>query len=359
MIDFAAKNGFKGILIEGWNVGWDGEWFGTGWDFDFTKAYPDYNLAEVARYAESKGVGLIAHNETGGNIAVYEKQMDAAYDLYQRLGIHAIKTGYVADAGGIQALGPDGKIHFEWHMGQVMARHHLKVVTEAAAHHIAIDDHEPIKDTGIRRTYPNWVAREGQRGMEYNAWGAPKNPPEHEANLVFTRMLSGPMDFTPGILSLKGKGDTPILSTLAKQLALYVVIYSPIQMAADLPENYEANPKTFQFIKDVAVDWDDTRMLAGDVGDLAVFARKQRGSPNWFLGAVGDEQERHFDVALDFLDPGRRYRAEIYRDGDDADYRTNPRSIVIEQRIVTAKDRMAMRIAPGGGAAVRFVALDH
>ena len=153
--------------------------------------------------------------ETGGNIAVYEKQMDAAYDLYQRLGIHAIKTGYVADAGGIQALGPDGKIHFEWHMGQVMARHHLKVVTEAAAHHIAIDDHEPIKDTGIRRTYPNWVAREGQRGMEYNAWGAPKNPPEHEANLVFTRMLSGPMDFTPGILSLKGKGDTPILSTLA------------------------------------------------------------------------------------------------------------------------------------------------
>jgi len=359
MIDFAAKNGFKGILIEGWNVGWDGEWFGTGWDFDFTKAYPDYNLAEVARYAESKGVGLIAHNETGGNIVVYEKQMDAAYDLYQRLGIHAIKTGYVADAGGIQALGPDGKIHFEWHMGQVMARHHLKVVTEAAAHHIAIDDHEPIKDTGIRRTYPNWVAREGQRGMEYNAWGAPKNPPEHEANLVFTRMLSGPMDFTPGILSLKGKGDTPILSTLAKQLALYVVIYSPIQMAADLPENYEANPKTFQFIKDVAVDWDDTRMLAGDVGDLAVFARKQRGSPNWFLGAVGDEQERHFDVALDFLDPGRRYRAEIYRDGPDADYRTNPRSIVIEQRIVTAKDRMAMRIAPGGGAAVRFVALDH
>jgi alpha-glucosidase len=357
MIDFAAKNGFKGILIEGWNVGWDGEWFGTGWDFDFTKAYPDYDLAQVARYAQSKGVGLIAHNETGGNIAVYQEQMDAAYDLYERLGIHAIKTGYVADAGGIQALGPDGKIHFEWHMGQVMARHHLKVVTEAAAHHIAIDDHEPIKDTGIRRTYPNWVAREGQRGMEYNAWGDPKNPPEHEANLVFTRMLSGPMDFTPGILSLKGKSDTPILSTLAKQLALYVVIYSPIQMAADLPENYEANPKTFQFIKDVAVDWDDTRMLAGDIGDLAVFARKQRDASTWFIGAVGDEQERHFDVALDFLDPARRYRAEIYRDGDDADYHTNPRSIVIEQRIVTAKDRLALRIAPGGGAAVRFVAM--
>jgi alpha-glucosidase len=356
-IDFAAKNGFGGVLVEGWNKGWDGDWFGNGWDFSFTEAYPDFDLPAVAAYARKKGVELIGHHETAGNIANYEKQMDAGFDLYQRLGIHAVKTGYVADAGGIQALGADGKIHFEWHQGQVMVDHHMKVVTEAAKHQIAIDAHEPVKDTGLRRTYPNWVSREGERGMEYNAWGTPKNPPEHEANLVFTRMLSGPMDFTPGILSLKGKGDTPILSTLAKQLALYIVIYSPIQMAADLPENYAANPKTFQFIKDVAVDWDDTRMLAGEVGDLAVFARKQRGSPNWFLGAVGDEQERHFDVPLDFLEPGRRYRAEIYRDGDDADYRTNPRSIVIEQRIVTSKDRMAMRIAPGGGAAVRFVAL--
>jgi alpha-glucosidase len=334
-----------------------GDWFGQGYDFSFTEAYPDFDLAEVARYAKSKGVAIIGHHETAGNIANYEKQMDAALDLYQRLGIHAVKTGYVADAGGIQALGPDGKIHFEWHQGQVMVNHHLKVVTEAAKRHIAVDPHEPVKDTGLRRTYPNWVSREGERGMEYNAWGNPKNPPEHEANMIFTRMLSGPMDFTPGVLSLTGKGDTQILSTLAKQLALYVVIYSPIQMAADLPENYLANPKPFQFIKDVAVDWDDTRMLAGEVGDYAVIARKQRGSPNWFLGAVGDEQERHFDVALDFLDFGRRYRAEIYRDGDSADYRTNPRNIVIEQRIVTSKDRMAMRIAPGGGAAVRFVAL--
>ena len=357
MIDFAAKNGFGGVLVEGWNKGWDGDWFGNGWDFSFTQPYPDFDLPAVAAYARKKGVGLIGHHETAGNIANYEKQMDAAFDLYQRLGIHAVKTGYVADAGGIQALGADGKIHFEWHQGQVMVDHHMKVVTEAAKHRIAVDAHEPVKDTGLRRTYPNWVSREGERGMEYNAWGTPKNPPEHEANLVFTRMLSGPMDFTPGILSLKGKDNTQILSTLAKQLALYIVIYSPIQMAADLPENYAANPKTFQFIKDVAVDWDDTRMLAGEVGDFAVFARKQRGSPNWFLGAVGDEQERHFDVPLDFLDPGRRYRAEIYRDGDNADYRTNPRSIVIEQRTVTSKDRMAMRIAPGGGAAVRFVAL--
>jgi alpha-glucosidase len=360
-IDFAAKNGFHGMLVEGWNKGWDKvgdmDWFGWGWGFSFTQPYPDFDIAEVVRYGKSKGVGLIGHHETAGNIANYEKQLIPALDLYKRLGVHAVKTGYVADAGGIQALGADGKIHFEWHQGQAMVNHHLKVVIEAAKRQIAVNPHEPVKDTGLRRTYPNWVSREGQRGMEYNAWGDPKNPPEHEANLVYTRMLSGPMDFTPGILSLKGKGDTPILSTLAKQLALYVVIYSPIQMVADLPENYEANPKPFQFIKDVAVDWDDTRVLAGEVGDLAVIARKQRGSPNWFLGAVGDEQERHFDVPLSFLDPGRRYRAEIYRDGDDADYRTNPRSIVIEQRTVTSRDRMAMRIAPGGGAAVRFVAL--
>ncbi|MCH8617125.1 glycoside hydrolase family 97 protein [Sphingomonas sp. SM33] len=358
-IDFAAKNGFGGVLVEGWNKGWDKngnyEWFANGSEFSFTEAYPDFDIAEVARYARSKGVAIIGHHETAGNIANYEKQLGPALDLYQRLGIHAVKTGYVADASGIQAEGADGKIHFEWHQGQVAVNHHMKVVTEAAKRQIAVNPHEPVKDTGLRRTYPNWVSREGQRGMEYNAWGEPKNPPEHEANLVFTRMLSGPMDFTPGILSLEGKNKTHIPSTLAKQLALYVVLYSPIQMAADLPENYAANPKPFQFIKDVAVDWDDTRMLAGEVGDLAVFARKARGKDEWFLGAVGDEQERRFDVALEFLQPGRRYRAEIYRDGDDADYRTNPRSIVIEQRTVTSTDRFAARIAPGGGTAIRFV----
>ena len=354
-IDFAAKNGFGGVLIEGWNKGWDGDWFGRGFDFSFTEPYPDFDIAEVARYARSKGIAIIGHHETAGNIANYEKQLGPALDLYQRLGIHAVKTGYVADAGGIQALGPDGKIHFEWHQGQVMVNHHLKVVKEAAKRQVAVNPHEPVKDTGLRRTYPNWISREGERGMEYNAWGTPKNPPEHEANLIFTRMLSGPMDFTPGILSLKGKGDTQILSTLAKQLALYVVLYSPIQMAADLPENYIANPQPFQFIKDVAVDWDDTRVLAAEVGDFAVIARKQRGASTWFLGAVGDEQERRVDVALNFLEQGHRYRAEIYRDSDDADYRTDPRGITIEQRNVTYTDRLAFRIAPGGGAAVRFV----
>jgi alpha-glucosidase len=193
--------------------------------------------------------------------------------------------------------------------------------------------------------------------MEYNAWGEPKNPPDHEVNLVFTRMLSGPMDYTPGVLSLTGRGGTAIPSTLARQLALYVVLYSPIQMAADLPENYEANLRPFQFIKDVPVDWDDTRMLAGDVGDFAVIARKDRNSADWYIGAIADEEERWFDVPLAFLDANRRYRAEIYRDGDSADFRTNPRSIVIERRTVTSADRLAVRVAPGGGTAVRFVAL--
>lgn len=359
MIDFAAKHGFDAVLIEGWNVGWDGDWFATGDEFSFTQPYPDFDLESVAAYGRRKGVTLVGHHETSGNIVNYERQLDAGLDLYRRLGIDSVKTGYVADAGGIQAPGPDGAVRFEWHEGQVMARHHLKVVTKAAERRISVNPHEPIKDTGLRRTYPNWVTREGQRGMEYNAWGEPKNPPDHEVNLVFTRMLSGPMDYTPGILSLTGRGNTAIPSTLARQLALYVVIYSPLQMAADLPENYEANPKPFEFIKRVAVDWDDTRMLAGELGDFAVIARKQRDSRDWFLGAIADEQERHFDVALDFLQPGRRYRAEIYRDGDSADYRTNPRDIVIEKRTVTAADRLAIRIAPGGGAAVRFVALDR
>ncbi len=320
------------------------------------KPYPDFDIAEVTRYAQSKGVVLIGHHETGGNIANYEKQLGPALDLYQRLGVPAVKTGYVADAGGIQAQGADGRIHFEWHEGQVMVNHHLKVVTEAAKRHIAVNPHEPVKDTGLRRTYPNWVAREGQRGMEYNAWGEPKNPPEHEANLVFTRMMAGPMDFTPGVLSLTGKNNTPILSTLAKQLALYVVIYSPIQMAPDLIENYEANPQTFKFIKDVAVDWDDTRMLAGEVGDLAVFARKARGSNQWFVGAVGDEQERRFDVAarLPASAAAAIARKSIATATTPIIAPTRARSSS-SSAMLTSRTGLAIRLAPGGGAAVRFV----
>ena len=358
MIDFAARHGFGGVLIEGWNKGWDGDWFATGDEFSFTEPYPDFDLAGLAAYAKRKGVAIIGHHETSSNVAHYEAQMDAAFDLYQRLGIPAVKTGYVSDAGGIQAIGPDGRKVFEWHEGQLMSRHHLKVVAEAAKRRISVNPHEPIKDSGLRRSYPNWVTREGQRGMEYNAWGEPKNPPEHEVNLVFTRMLSGPMDYTPGILSLTGRGNTAIPSTMARQLALYVVLYSPLQMAADLPENYEANMRPFQFIKDVPVDWDDTRMIAGEFGDMAMIARKERGGPNWYLGGISDEQERRVNVTLDFLEPGRTYRAEIYRDGDTADFRTNPRAIVIERRTVTAADHLALRLAPGGGAAVRFVALN-
>ena len=354
-IDFAAQHGFRGVLVEGWNEGWNDDWFANGKDFSFTRSYPDFDIEELARYGRAKGVRLVGHHETAGNIAVYEPQLDAAFDLYERLGIDAVKTGYVADMGGIQSTGPDGKVRFEWHEGQRMAQHHLKVVTEAAERKIAINPHEPIKDTGLRRTYPNWVAREGARGMEFNAWGQPPNPPEHEANLVFTRMLAGPMDFTPGILSLDGRNQ-PILSTQAKQLALYVVLYSPIQMAADLIENYQQNMRPFQFIKDVPADWSESRVLYGEIGDFVTIVRKDRRSENWYLGAVTDEESRVLEVPLSFLTPGKRYRAQIYRDGPNAHYRTNGKDIVIEERNVTAADMLTVRLAPGGGQAIRFVA---
>ena len=353
-IDFAAKHGFRGVLVEGWNKGWDGDWFAKGDEFSFTEPYPDFDLAGLAAYAKKKGVFLIGHHETAGNIANYERQLGAAFDLYQKLGIDSVKTGYVADAGGVQALGADGQIHFEWHDGQVQSRHHLLVVQEAAKRHIAIDAHEPIKDTGLRRTYPNWVSREGARGMEYNAWGNPVNPPEHEANLVFTRMLGGPMDFTPGVLSLTGANGRRIQSTIAKQLALYVVLYSPIQMAADLPENYERFPGPFRFIEDVPVDWEETRVLNGEVGDYVTMARKDRAGTDWYLGAITDEQPRTLQVPLSFLDEGRRYYATIYRDGKDAGFAGDPASIEIETREVRRSDTLEMKLAAGGGQAVRF-----
>ena len=353
-IDFAAKHGFRGVLVEGWNLGWDGDWFARGDEFDFTRAYPDFDIEALAKYAKARGVQLVGHHETAGNIANYEKQLAPALDLYQRLGIDAVKTGYVADAGGVQALGADGKIHFEWHDGQVQARHHLRVVEEAARRHISVNAHEPIKDTGLRRTYPNWVSREGARGMEYNAWGDPVNPPEHEVNLVFTRMLSGPMDFTPGVLSLTGSGGRRILSTEAKQLALYVALYSPIQMAADLPENYAKHLKAFQFIKDVPVDWAETRVLNGEVGDYVTIARKDRERDDWYIGSITDEQPRTFSVSLDFLDEGRRYYATIYRDGPKAGYDADGHDLRIETRPVSKHDHLQIKLAPGGGQAIRI-----
>jgi len=355
-IDFAAEHGFGGVLVEGWNVGWNADWFGNGESFSFTQSYPDFDLQALGDYARGKGVVLIGHHETSGNAAHYEAQLADAFDLYRRVGVPAVKTGYVADAGQAKVRDANGNIAYAWHEGQDMANHHLKVVTEAAKRHISVNPHEPVKDTGLRRTYPNWITREGARGMEFSAWGQPGNPPEHEANLVFTRLLAGPMDYTPGIFGMETRSPGGIETTWAKQLALYVVIYSPLQMAADLLDNYEKNPGPFQFIKDVPVDWETTRVLDGEVGDYVTIARKERGGENWYLGSLTDEHPRALEVPLAFLDAGRTYDAEIYRDGDGADYRTNREDIVIEKREVTAADTLTLRLAPGGGQAIRFVA---
>ena len=356
-IDFAAEHGFGGVLVEGWNIGWDGDWFGTGHEFSFTRPYPEYDLEGLAAYATSKGVQLIGHNETSGHAAHYESQLEDAFALYKRLGIHAVKSGYVADAGQAKVLDDNGKLVYAWHEGQDMARHHQKVVETAARHRIAMNPHEPIKDTGLRRTYPNLITREGARGMEFSAWGQPGNPPEHEPILVFTRLLAGPMDYTPGIFGMQTRAPDGIATTWAKQLALYVVIYSPLQMAADLLDHYEANPAPFQFIKDVPVDWETTKVLNGEIGDYVTIARRERSGDNWYLGALTDEEGRMLEVSLSFLDAGRRYTAQIYRDGDHAHWKTKREDIVIEQRDVTSTDTLELRLAPGGGQAIRFVAL--
>ena len=356
LIDFAAANGIAGMLVEGWNIGWDGDWFANGQDFSFTRPYPDFDLPRIAAYARKKSVHIIGHHETSANIAHYEQEMGAGFDYFRGLGIDAIKTGYVSDAGGVQARGSDGRIHYEWHEGQVMARHHLKVVTEAAKRGIMINAHEPIKDSGLRRTYPNWVSREGQRGMEYNAWGEPKNPPRYDTELFFTRMLAGPMDYTPGVISLKGRGDTDILSTVARQLALYVVVYSPVAMAADLQENYEANPTAFKFIRDVPVDWDQTRVLSGAIGEHVVVARKDRNSADWYVGGVTNEAARDARVDLGFLPAGKRYTAHIYRDGPTAEAGAKGKDMAYETRSVARGDVIAVRMAPGGGFAIRLAA---
>jgi alpha-glucosidase len=352
-IDFAAANGLGGVLVEGWNVGWDGDWIKNANAFSFTQAYPDYDLPALAKYAQSKGVKIIVHNETSGGIVNYERQMDAAYALYHSLGLDAIKSGYVTDTT------PEGNSHHS----QFMVRHYRKVLETAAKYHIMMDVHEPIHDTGERRTYPNMMSREGARGQEYNAWGGEGgNPPEHEANLYFTRLLAGPMDFTPGIFDLlieRGTGrprrpeEPHPRTTLAKQLALYVVIYSPLQMAADLPENYVGKP-AFQFIRDVAVDWETSKTIDGRIGDYVIVARKAKNSDDWFLGAITDEEGRTFTVPLNFLTPGRKYVAEIYADGPGANWATNPLPVSISKRNVDSSTQLSVVLAPGGGQAIRF-----
>jgi alpha-glucosidase len=354
-IDFAAKHGFAGVLVEGWNVGWDGDWFLNGKQFRFTEPYPDFDLKAVTDYARRKGVRLIGHHETAGDLGNYEPQMAAAFDLYERVGVRQVKTGYVADAGDIRRIAANGVEVHEWHDGQYTVNHHERLLREAAQRKISINTHEPVKDTGLRRTYPNWLSREGARGQEYNAWGTPPNPPEHVAMLPFTRMLAGPMDYTPGIVALDGYDEkNRVQHTLAKELSLYVVLYSPVQMAADLPENYEKHPQAFQFIKDVPVDWDESLALAGEVGDFVAIARKQRGGPDWFVGVLTDEQPRQLALKLDFLDPKSRYVAEIYRDGPEADWKTRPYDLVVETRTVTAADTLDLRLAASGGAAIRI-----
>ena len=346
-IDFAAANGFGGVLVEGWNTGWDGDYMKNQNLFSFTQAYPDYDLKAVAEYAKQKGVRLIVHNETSGGIENYERQLDSAFTLYRSLGLDAIKSGYVTD------MTSEGHSHYS----QYMVRHYRRVVEAAAKYGIMVNVHEPMHDTGERRTYPNMMSREGARGQEYNAWsGDGGNPPEHETILFFTRLLAGPMDFTPGIFDLtrvKRPEEPRVRTTLAKQLALYVVLYSPVQMAADLPENYEGRP-AFQFIRDVAVDWDTTRVVDGRIGDYVMVARRERGGKSWFVGAITNEAGRTLDLPLTFLTPGQRYVAEIYADGPKANWLDNPLPVSITSRPVTSATRLRVVLAPGGGQAIRI-----
>jgi alpha-glucosidase len=351
-IDFAAENGIGGVLVEGWNIGWDGDWIANAELFSFTRPQPYYDLEEVARYARERGVTLIMHNETSGGITNYEQQMEEAYALYQRLGSSAIKSGYVAD--GYQG-------HNHW--SQFMVNHFRRSVEMAARYGIMLNVHEPVHDTGERRTFPNMMTREGARGQEYNAWaGDGGNPPEHEAILFFTRMIAGPFDQTPGIFDIlltssesgeRSPEDARVRTTLAKQLALYVVIYSPMQMAADLPQNYAGRPE-FQFIRDVAVDWEQTKVLDARIGDYVVVARQERDGDDWYIGAVTDEQARTIEVDLSFLTPGRPYVAEIYADGPGAHWLSNPLPVTISRQNVDSTTRLAIAMAPGGGQAIRI-----
>ncbi len=341
-IDFAGENDIPGVLVEGWNKGWE-SWLEAN-SFDFITPYEDFDLEKVAAYAKEKGVYLIGHHETGANVPVYEKYIDEAMDLYRDLGIRAIKTGY---AGKMK---PEGY----YHHGQWMVNHYRMVVEKAAARKIMIDAHEPIKPTGTRRTYPNMMTREGVRGQEYNAWSE-GNPPDHTTILPFTRMLAGPLDYTPGIFEVlfnDYKEKERVQSTVAKELALFVVLYSPLQMAADLPENYEGNP-AFQFIKDVPVDWDETRVLNGKIGDYVTIAR--RADDEWYIGSITDENSRNFEFSLDFLKDDTDYKVTVYADGPSADWETEPYDVEIRELKVTSADTLEVRLAKGGGQAIRIV----
>lgn len=347
-INFNKKHEIKGLLIEGWNTGW--EYWGaqdTIGFFDFVTTYDDFDINKVVSTAKENGLEIIGHHETSGDANNYENRMEKAYQFYEDLGIHAIKTGY---AGGIVPKG-------EFHHGQYMVRHHQKVIDVAAKHKLAIDAHEPIKATGLRRTYPNFMTREGVRGMEFNGW-ANENPPSHTTILPFTRILGGPVDYTPGIFQIdlsKYREGQAIQSTLANQLALYVILYSPMQMAADLPENYAKYEDAFQFIKEVAVDWETTKVINAEIGDYVTIARKDRNSDNWFLGSVTNEEARDLEISLDFLEENSTYKAIIYKDEAEANFAKNPSAYQIEELEVTKSTVIKAHLAEGGGLAMSIL----
>jgi len=349
-IDFSAKNNIGAVLVEGWNTGWE-HWIGfedREGVFDFVTPYSDYDLKEVVRYGKEKGVEIIMHHETSAATQTYEKQQDTAYALMQSLGIHSVKTGYVGK------ILPKG----EYHHGQYMVNQYNNAVIKAAKYQVAINAHEPIKATGLRRTYPNTISREGLRGQEFNAWASDGgNPPNHLPTVAFTRMLSGPIDFTPGIFDIKfdkWKKDNQVNTTIAQQLALYVVIYSPVQMAADLIENYEGNP-ALQFIKDVAVDWQTSKVLDGEVGEFVTIARKDKNSENWFVGGITNEEGRETEIVFDFLNENTTYEAIIYEDAADAHWDNNPTALNIVNKEITNQSKMKLKLAPGGGFAISLI----
>ena len=344
-IDFAARHGFDQVLVEGWNIGWE-DWSGHQKDyvFDFQTPYPDFDLPGLNEYAHSKGVRLMMHHETSSSVRNYERHMRDAYDLMNRYGYTAVKSGYVGH------IVPRGEHHY----GQWMVNHYLYAVKEAAKHHIMVNAHEAVRPTGLCRTWPNLIGNESARGTEYEAFGGSK--PSHTTVLPFTRLQGGPMDYTPGIfvmdLSTWAPNRSHVNSTLARQLALYVTMYSPLQMAADLPENYERYLDAFQFIKDVALDWDDSRYLEAEPGRYITAARRAKGTNDWFVGCTSGELGHESELHLDFLDPERTYVATVYADAPDANYKTNPQAYIIRRGTVTAKTVLKLKAAPGGGYAI-------
>lgn len=349
-IDFASENNIGGVLVEGWNTGWE-NWIGTASRegiFDFVTSYPDYNLEEVVNYARNKNVKLIMHHETSSAVSTYDKQLDTAYALMKHHGLNMVKTGYVG------TIIPKG----EYHHGQWMVNHYMRVLETAARNKVAVNSHEPIMDTGLRRTFPNDFTREALRGQEFNAWASDGgNPPEHISIVAFTRMLAGPVDYTPGIFNIKLKPYKPsnqVNTTLAHQLALYIIIYSPLQMAADLPENYKGHP-AFQFIRDVGVDWEQTKVLNGEIGQYVTIAREERETGNWFLGSITNQDARVLTINTDFLKPGITYLATIYEDGKDAHWDNNPGSYAIRKMKVNQSSDITLTLAEGGGAAISLI----